>query len=382
MGAHAPLAPSGAPIWGHCSFSVPHQAAYPQEETEDTREGEAVHWFGENKIKSNLEVFIAPNGVIITQEMRDAADVYVDNVRETFRKYVAPGMVYGRDYFWGIESPIKCPSIHETDCYGTPDAWLYIVARKLLITWNFKYGHREVVEFEDLQEVVYVSGLIDLLRLIDLEVTVDIRIVQPRCYTARGIVRSWVTPAHELRGLWNMLKHQAELALGPAPVAVTGPWCGDCSGRHACETLRRSGMSAVDYSGKGNPEPLTPDAIGFELTTIEAAISRLESRKTGLQEQAKNEILRGHHSIPGWTLEQSIGRLEWKVQIHPDEILKMGKSAYGIDLRKSAPDLITPTQARKRGVDEFVINAYAERPKQGLKLVKQDETAIRRILSK
>lgn len=373
MSQHAFLAPSFAPTWGHCSLAPQLSAANPQPETQDDREGTASHWYAEQLLKRLTPAAVAPNGVILTDEMRDAAMVYVRNVQATIARF-APCELYG-----GPEVHVACHRISPY-CDGTPDYFLYVPYWSLLIVWNYKYGHKEVSEFENRQEVSYVSGLLDHLRIdgaAEQKLKVEIRIVQPRCYSARGIVRTWPVMATELRGLWNQLQAKAAEALTPNPPATTGSHCFYCPGRHACEAARQVAMTAIEYSGQSVPELLTPEIVSFELNLLERAAEAIETRYTGLVEQAKSMIVRDHKIVPGYALEGTRGRLTWKI---PPAILRDLARQHNVQLEK--PDqFITPTQAVAAGIDEAVIKAHAERPNTGLKLIKQDATAIRRILS-
>ena len=52
MSAHALLAPSSAPIWGHCSGSVLAQQSAANIDTQQSREGTAAHWVGSECLKA------------------------------------------------------------------------------------------------------------------------------------------------------------------------------------------------------------------------------------------------------------------------------------------------------------------------------------------
>lgn len=372
---HAYLALSLAPVWGQCSLAPSMAAAFPNQDTIESREGTAVHWWCEQSLLGHTPGPQAPNGVILTDEMREAGSLYVLDVQQAVSKYQAIGPTV-----WGVERHVKAARIHPEHCAGTVDAFLYCATARTLITWNYKHGHKEVNEFEDLQEVGYVSGLLDHLNIdghAEQSLQVQIRIVQPRCYTARGPVRTWHIMAPNLRPLWNRLAHQAEQAT-THPVGTSGAHCFYCAGRHACEAARNAAMSALDYVGGSIPEPLTAAAVSFELAILQRGMDAIEARWTGLQEQAKGMIKQGVR-VPGWGLEGTKGRLAWKSNASPATLRSLA-AMYGVSLEK--PDqFITPTQAKKAGIDEAVINVYADSPSTGVKLVKQDSAAIARIVS-
>lgn len=350
---------------------------YPEADSDASREGTAAHWVAECLLSGKPEHPIgtmAPNGVVVTDEILLGAKVYADNVRQTLAKYRDEPQVLV------LEQPVKCGSIHPEYCWGTPDARLWLPRKQRLILWDFKFGHGEVEVVDNDQLLVYLSGILDSIGvdgLSDQELMVEFRIVQPRCYTADGPIRTHAFRAHEARTHFNQLAAAAEQALRPNPPTVSGPHCAYCPARHACSTARRAAMSAVDYTGTSMPEPVTAEALSFELELLERAEEAIKARKTGIAAQVES-FLRAGKQVPGYALEQASGRRKWRAE-HNVTTLKALGAMYGINLIKEEP--ITPTQAKQKGVDASVIEAYSEVPSAGMRLVKQDLSRITRILT-
>ena len=369
---HFPLSLSSAPVWGHCPAYVQMTMAFPQVPTTESMEGEAAHWYGEQRLKNIIGPHDrAPNGIVLNDEMRESAGVYIRDVWDAMLKY--PGSQVGIEFYGAARS------IHPEHCGGTVDAYLFNRSLMLLITWNFKHGHGEVSEFENFQEIGYTRMLLDYLGIDGYQeqfLTVQNRIVQPRCYTAKGIVRTWEYKAVEIRGLVNQLVAAGQRALEPIPEAKSGDYCVHCPGRHSCPAARRVAMNAIDYSGKNIPELMTPDAISFELQLLERAKKAIEARYTGMLELAESTIKRGT-LVPGYGLEPTYGRLSWTT---PLAAIKMLGNDYGKALTKEVP--ITPTQAIDAGVPKEIVQKYSERPKSGMRIAKQDADEIRRVLSR
>jgi hypothetical protein len=128
-------------------------------------------------------------------------------------------------------------------------------------------------------------------------------------------------------------------------------------------------MELLEVTGVPMPVELSAEAMGVQLSIIKRALKQLEYLESGFEEQIAGKIRSGN-SVPGWTLRDGKGRLGWSKST--DEIIAMG-DMFGVDLRKS--DTITPTQAKKLGLDEAVVAAYSERPNTGLKLVADDNKA-------
>lgn len=376
---HEFFAASFAPVWGHCSAAASMAVMFPGEDNDDTRAGTASHWCGSETLLNRNPGTLAPNGVVVTNEIRDGACMWVDDVRAAQRKYKDAGV---QTLF--VERKVMATSIHKM-CGGTVDSALFVSTppnKRRIIVWDYKFGHREVdVEWNE-QLAVYVLGLLEMLKqngMNEQYIDVELRIVQPRCYTSQGPIRTWEGKASDLRALWNQLHMRAADSLTPNPVATSGSHCLDCPARHACGAARKSAMAAMDYSHRGMVEPLTAEAISFELDALERAAEAIKTRMTGLEAQAV-QMLRQGKLIPGYGVKDTVGHLSWRSTMQPESIDALG-AMFGVSLRKDAP-FITPTQALAKGIDEAVINAYAERPNRGVKLYKQDSAMIRRILNR
>jgi hypothetical protein len=134
-------------------------------------------------------------------------------------------------------------------------------------------------------------------------------------------------------------------------------------------------MSLVDMSFSAQPINLPPAALGLELRLIREAMKRLGARATGLEEQALAQFRAGK-DIPHWRAEYSKGREKWRDDAPVPELVALGEM-YDVDMLKP-PTPITPTQARKAGVDTEVIKAYSTTPRGAMALVPFDQSDIAR----
>ena len=370
--AHSILAPSSAARRVQCPGSVRLEAANP--ETEDSpasADGTAVH-FAASEMLAGREPEIstaAPNGVFLTREMLEAADVYVEYIRRVLTPF---GMVPEDG---AIEVSLNIPQVHALS-HGTPDyrAWLPTTPRRTLFVADLKYGHGVVEAFENWQLMEYASGATSHWLLDDLTTDVLLAVVQPRAFHREGPVREWRLPASDLRGYINRSRAAAVEALGPDPTFRTGEECLHCRGRHACTTLQRVGFRGMDEAGKRQPFDLPPAAMGLEIRMLGDAIKRLTARHSGLEEQALAQIKRGIQ-IPGLAIEQGVGRKQWKL---PDaQVLSLG-AMMGVDLAKPAAP-ITPTQAEAKGFPLDAMPELIETPRTGATLVIDDGARARRV---
>lgn len=374
MSAHAYLPPSGAGAWVACAMWPMMNAAYPQDDTDESREGTAAHWCWTDVLETDaqypVENSIAPNGVPVTEAMLDGAELYVRVVDNALNEC---GLT--RDVL-RVEQRVMMPMIHEHND-GTPDTSFYAPHLFRLYCFDYKFGHDYVDAFESWQCVNYVAGLIELVRerygKTDDEIEVRICVVQPRNYDSDGPVRWWTVRGSDLRAMWNKLRSAAERAFAPMPVATTGAHCEHCPGRVHCNANQRQAYRAASLSRQSLPFDLPAQALATELLILQDAERDLAARISGLEAEADARIKRGE-TVPGFGMQASVGREKWTAA--PDLVAGMG-DALGVQVRK--PALITPEQARKAGMPAEVVATIATRPAGGVKLVRMDPKALRKV---
>lgn len=375
-GQHAYLPPSGAAAWRRCSMWPTMNAAYPQDDTPESKEGTAAHWVFEQLLKG-VQVTtgaMAPNGVFVTDEMVDGALL----VSETVHKR----MPYSSFGMRNIEQPVAIPYVHEK-CWGTPDIWSFSVQTMTLEMIDYKFGHRFIDEFENDQLVTYVAGILEQIAVqlgqgagaIDSKIIVNFTIIQPRCYYRGLPVRTWSCMASDLRGQINVLREAAELACQPNPKATTNSECVHCPGRHACDALQLAIYNDMEFATTSAPVNLSPAAASLELKMVDRALERMQARADGLREMVLSLVKSGKR-VPYHRTEQLPGRKVWKLPA--EQVIIMGKS-LSLDLAKTSA--ITPTQAEKLGVNEALIEAFTHRPMGEVKLIPDNPADARRVFS-
>jgi hypothetical protein len=306
---------------------------------------------------------MAPNGVLITDEMADGAALWVEDAF-TVSGIENPQLM--------VEQRTAIPRIHE-QCFGTPDTWFYRPDLGKLWVWDFKFGHGVVEAFENWQLIAYTCGILDLLGIDgrnDQHLWVHLRVVQPRAHHRDGRVREWKVLASDLRGYFNRLNAAAHEALGAAPHTQSGPHCLHCKAAHACPTLQRATWSAADFIGGSAAEELSAEAAAYEQGLLEHLQELIKARIRGREADLTARIKRGE-VVPGFVLEPTYGRKAWK-DGDGDLVIMLGEMS-GVDLRKPQVP-ITPTQAiallDKKKVDSSVISEYSHTPRTGVKLAR------------
>lgn len=366
-GEHARLAPSSGGQWHWCAGSVPMREQYPDKDSEDAREGNAVHWVMSSVLDSyrqpgdiitplSMVGSTAPNGVIITEEMALNAQVITRLVLEHCN-------VYGGLSELLVEHRVSCEAVHPTDCWGTLDVGLYVPKYKILNLWDLKYGYK-IIEPEDyIQFILYLIGLIaqypDAL-------TFNITVVQPRAPHPVGPIRSWAGAVTDIRGWVNQLECSAAKALAPDPDCKSGTHCYECSALANCGAARLAALAGIDYTLKALPEEITPDGVGRELDILTRALEAIKYRKKSL-ETLGTEMTRDKKIVTGWGLETTYGHTKWNKPI--SAVVAMGELC-GLSLGKEAAK--TPKQAITAGVPKEIVDAFSETPTTGVKLVREE----------
>jgi len=352
-------------------------------------EGTAAHWVCERVLSSftvpGNDVLIstdligqqAPNGIVITEEMWDAAKIYVDDILETCTKHGLLQQLH-------VEERVDMPDIHP-DCWGTPDCWAYAREANTLYIWDFKYGHGSVSAYENWQMICYVLGALRKIvgdtPMVDYGINVVIRIVQPRCYDGQGAVREWLTPAVELRAHINILNQAAYAAVSANATCNTGPQCKHCTGAHVCAALRDATANVIDHSGDATPVNMTEIALGYELDKLNAAAALIKVRKDALEVTAEHRVRHGS-TVPGWAMVQGYGHNKWNDPKSAPTVIKM---MTGVDVM-AEPVMLTPSKAiallKKSNVDPAVIAPFYTKPPTSMKLKIDDGSKARQVFSK
>lgn len=366
---------SDASMWMACNGSFRAQQAYPPLDIEPSQsrlEGRACHEVAQKLFKnepfSDLVGSLSKDGIVITDELFDAA-------REYFNEVWGYCNTHGRVHDLHVEE--VCPVPGYGDWYCIPDAWVYVPEVKVLRVYDAKFGHRIVDPFENWQLLIEACAIVETHRL-DVDV-VELVIVQPRGFTSDGTVRKWVLTYDELCVYRQQVNETMTRVLDTAPLCTPGPHCLDCSARAHCDTLKQQSYAGVDYVQSLQTHNLSGHTLGVELRLLQRAQEMIKMRLSGLEEQALHEIKQGQH-VTFYSAKTTYGRKRWKKDVPVDQVIMMG-DLLGQNLRKPQ-ELDTPVQCAKKGIDPSVIEQYAETPVTGVKLEQVDERSIRSVFER
>ncbi len=315
---------------------------------------------------------IMPKGSICTEEMFDAARMYVNHIHT---------ILIG-DYF-GTETKVTVPEIHP-GMVGYVDHWNYSTSPRDLHLWDFKYGHTLVEEWENLQMVLYVLGVLQYLREQGADlgadngayITLYLHIVQPRCYQSSGPIRTWggfLVGSMFFQTLVEQLKQSALEVINPDVTTRSGKHCRFCSARHVCSSAQNMALAALEYRSAPVPVEMDNIALGTYMKIMQRNLDATKSVLTGLLAQAETIVRKGD-PVPGYMMDNKIGNLEWD---KPDSEIDILGKFYNIDMSK--PGRLTPTQVIKAGVSEELVLRYASRHNKRSVLVEDDGIAVQKI---
>lgn len=380
--SHAILAPSSAPVWGHCTGSVNAQRGRPDPETPQSREGTAAHWvmaevllnFKHNGrgplLASDYLGKTAPNGVVIDHKMAEGAQVIIDDVLKVCQQYGALQSML-------IEQRVTMPRIHPEN-WGTLDAAVPLLERGYIYIWDYKHGHREVEAEGNEQLIDYVEGLAEMFAIngaMDQHITVCIRIVQPFAYKPSGPISEWVVQLSDLRGPFNLLSARAHEALGPNPTLTTGLHCRDCLAVGDCSAARGLVYNLIDLvNAPFSMDAMTSADMAAERLILREGKAVLDSRLESIEETLQHRIAAGDTSA-GLILESKPGRLEYAV---PEATAVAFAQQFGVDIAK--PGVVTPTQAVAkapaaiRPAFEQALKVITRRPPGALNLIPAEKS--------
>lgn len=384
---HSVIACSAAGIWGKpdgCTGYPGMVALYPEtEDSEESREGTAVHEIGEvlteartRSIRLHSDQFIgktATNGVVFNDEMFEAAQMYANDIAEVMVKTRVFG---GRNF--GTEQRIIAKAVHDLS-YGRCDQFIYAKAFNALYIWDFKFGYGAIEAYENYSLINYFSGIMDYLELNGIDdqyLTVHFRIVQPRARHREGPIREWVVKASDLRAYVNILSANAHKSLSSDAECRSGSHCKDCSARHACDAAINGGVRLYEAASAPVPVELSPVALGTQLIIIRRALKQLEYLDKGYSAQVES-IVKSGGNVPGFVAEPSYGNLAWDVSAK--EVAALG-DMLGQELRKPLA-VKTPTQAKASGIDVNIIKEYSKKSRTGIKIVPDDKNRAKRLFS-
>lgn len=309
-------------------------------------EGNAAHFMAVSVFRGHyrIEEMVdrkAPNGVYMTDEMAEHVSAYMDYLLNRQQDVITQSDMEVDVTFPGVNARADHAAVSYHGCVYVDE---------------FKYGWRTVEPENNWTLIAYAIGYVMKLQIVPD--SIHMSVYQPRPYHQDGPARTWSIGYNELLAYHGMLQ---EALLIPSQTLNTGPHCYRCPSVANCAAARKAGMNALEASDIVFDDQIGDDELAFELDILSLAQKTLETRRDALEELAKHRLRKGA-VIENYTLNKRLTNTRWKDTATPDLLLAM----TGQNLTVSK--LVTPAEAKRRGMDETLIKAFTERVETGEKL--------------
>lgn len=319
-------------------------------------EGDAAHWLVQHAFQNDipLEELIdrkAGNGFYITPDM-------VEHVEPYFRHL----QILQKDG-WIVELEKDTSYSDEGfEVKGRANTVAYNRQRQVLQIHEFNYGWRIEELFENWSMLSHVMGAYRQLGFDKPVNSIELIIHQPRPIHPDGKIRYWKISVDEFNQYWEKMR---QALTSPSNTCKTGEWCRKCPSFTQCPVGQELLNNAIDASGMAFNNHVDNNRLSIILDEIKRASEVLKQAEKAYNDLALHRIKDGG-VIRNYTHESSYGRTKWKKDVSPETV----KALTGIDVSK--PALISPTQAKKAGLDEKMFEHLTEKPFSGFKIVRVD----------
>ena len=294
MTAHAKLSASGAHRWLACPGSVRAEDGLPNSTSPYAQEGVAAHELGEIALVggTNCDELIGtslpenPNHVV-TQEMAEAVQMYVDVVRQLDGEQLFEERVDFSNWV--------------ADGFGTSDAIILNDTKMSIVDLKYGKGHRVDAQ-DNPQAILYALGAYsEYKHLYEIE-TIEIIIVQPRL----DHISTWELSIDDLLKKGEWISTRAEMTEDPQAQRVPGEaQCQWCKAKATCGALQKytHDLIATDFDNLdrlSNPDTLTDDELRAAMDAKKLIVSWLDAVETAVtQRLAAGEQFGGYKMVAG-----------------------------------------------------------------------------------
>ena len=307
--AHALLSASSAARWLACPPSAVAAEAYPQQDTDYTREGTLAHEVAEYMARTDPAVHFDLDAYLgehhgCDQEMIDCASAYRDYIQEQIKSV---------DIIVLLEQRVDF-SPWVPDGFGTADCIL--IQGDTMDIIDYKYGKGVAVSAEDNPQMkLYGLGALnDYGFAYDIK-TIRLHIFQPRM---NNISVDEIAAADLLTWAEKTVKPVAAKAAKGKGNYNPGEHCRFCPHAGRCRSLTKICTEYVETHGiKAGIETLAPWEVA-EVLRMEPLVSLWLKR---VKDQALATLLNGG-DVPGYKVVAGRSSRAWKDELQTAEALK------------------------------------------------------------
>lgn len=304
---HALLSASSAHRWLACPASAVAAEAYPNEQTEFTREGTLAHEVAEVVAREKLRPETGRDGFApdVTQEMLECAAGYRDYIQEQTKSNSAVVLLEQRVDF----SPWVPDGFGTCDCIILQDDTMTVI--------DYKYGQGVPVSAEGNPQLrLYALGALN-----DYGFAVDVQKVEMHIYQPRinNVSADTITAADLLEWAEKTVRPIAQKAAKGKGGYCAGPHCRFCPHAGRCRELTKTCTEFVETHDLRVAVPvLAPHEVADVLRML-PLISLWAKR---VNAQAMDTLL-GGGAIPGYkVVEGKQGNRQWLDELKVAEALQ------------------------------------------------------------
>jgi hypothetical protein len=318
--SHAKLSPSSAHRWMNCAGSLNMIDSLPEDQRNPTsayaQEGTAAHRLAERALERGLatESYMSVyfKGVLVTEEMCEHVQVYVDAVREVAGSDDGSTMLLEHRFNLADFNP-------PGPMYGTSDAIVYTPLDLTLHVFDLKYGQGLVVEVEGNPQLQYygLGALLEFERrmphLRGKIKRVVLHIVQPRAEHSDGKHRTCEMEYFDLLAFGKNLLDLAALTQEPDAPLEAGSWCRFCPAKGVCPEKKEAAMAVARVEFEALPANVPPAPASLPVEVLGDILDNadiLEDWLKGVRAHVMR-LLENGHDVPGWKMVPKRASRKW-----------------------------------------------------------------------
>lgn len=291
--AHSKIGASSMHRWAVCPGSVQLSAGIESQTSSYAEEGTHAH-----DVASKI-LLGQPVTLDMDSELYDAVSVYVDHVNDLWKQAKKH-----KKSFKLIEHKFDLSSLHP-GLFGTADAVVYDGNTKTLYVRDYKHGAGIPVEAKDNEQLLYYA-LGAQVSLKVPAVTINIGIIQPRCFHEDGPIRIHSIDAFDMLEFEAFLVDAARATEKKDAPLVPGEHCRFCPAVGICPKLHKN---AVELAKKQFTDPANYDPE--QLAEVLNRIPELNAFIKGVHAFAYKEACAGRPP-PGWKLVAKRATRRWR----------------------------------------------------------------------
>jgi hypothetical protein len=382
---HAKLSASGAKRWIHCPGSIRMSEGLPDNDSEASREGTAVHELGNMALEARLPadhwLGETVHDFVMTQKRCDSCQVYLDTCAE----YMDGDWEYWVERNFSLEklNPPLVPILddfgdvvgHEPmQMFGTSDFTAINRRLRKAAVVDYKNGFLYVDVSGNEQLRYYALGALYSFDEFPQVDEIEIIIVQPNS-TGEDVKRETFSVIDLIEWSLDLMDH-AKATLEPDAPLHAGDWCTFCKASGRCpEQVRAAGeAAALDFDAMIDTDPskdivvptnlllLTEEQLGF---LVAYRLPRLMEFAKAAEEAAHAMMNRGVE-IPHLKLVPKRATESW---VDEATVIDNLKDSFGLpdDKVYAKPEPVSPAQARGNLKDVI----YTAKKAAGIKITKK-----------